>query len=264
MNPKHAYSAFLIQYVHDAGSQERLSVGVALECAALKFVDCVTLTSVARISHAFPGTDTAALRRALATVRDAVKSMQVGPLRDRLAKEVPTIFDSGLVLGQEVRGITSDPQASLAALFQRFSPHEAGQKHGRTDDDVWKDFEALLRGRHVPMREVKVDGLLPHTFKHVWKNGVPNAVETLSLDRTEDLRKRAAKNAGLYRTLATSNPGLKISLLVGTPKDQGSHVVAAEAGIEILRQGLAELVEVVPERDAKVLADRIVTQAHEF
>lgn len=264
MAPKHAYTAFLIQYVQDAGSQERLSVGVALECPTLGFVGCSVLKSVARISQAFPGTDTPALRRTLASIQAAVESTPVGRLRERLAAEVPAAFDSGLVLGHEVTGITADPSASLAALFERFAPKEDSGRTGRNDEDVWQDFARRLHGHVVPMIEVEAHGLLPHTFRHVWKNGVRNAIEALSLDHADDARKRAAKNAGIYRTLANANRDLKISLVVGTPRGADADHAAARAGIEILQQDLGHLVEIVPEDEAGELAARIVKEAHEF
>lgn len=263
---KHPFTARLIQYVHDAGSQERLNVGITLDCPALTFVGCRFASRLERISSAFPGADVVALKRVLAALRARLEALS-GSSAGILTSMLSGSFDSGVLMGDEIRGVTSDPESTLETLFARFdlSSRKEAQP-GRSEDEVWKDFTTLLGSRVVPIRKQEVSGLLPWTFKHVWQNGHLNAIEVVSLDRADplDIKKRAAERVGIYRTLATSTAGLQISLLVGEPHDDGPRSAAARDGVAILQIQLEGLVEVVPEAKAPELASRLLSEAHEF
>lgn len=258
--PMIPYRAVLIQYVHSAPWKERLNLGAALECADGSFADARFVHSVTRVSQAFEA-DARMLRERIGKLEAALRVSKPGELLSTLSMLLPPNFDAGLVVSAEIRGITDDPAATLASFVERFEPKEHARS--RNDQDIWREFRTLLGGTEKLMQPREAAGLVPHTFKHVWRNGVLNAVETVSLDLHAKIRERAAESAGLYRTLAADNSDLKIALVVGTPRgaDQRDD---SEAALTILRGQLPSSVELVPEKDAPALAERIKREAHEF
>jgi Protein of unknown function (DUF3037) len=256
------FKARVVQYVHDAAAQERLNVGVILDSAS--YADGLFVTRLERVSAAFPGADLGGVRRVLKALRAAFDA-KVMTDSTATAQEVLTAgFAAGIVLGDEIRGVTANAAQTLENLFDRLTIAPSKSRGGRSEDEVWREFVARFGSNSIPMTTQESAGVLSWTFKHVWQNGSANAIEVLSLDRQNpaDIKQHAAQRMGLYRELAQENGSVKITLLVGEPREDVERQQAAVDGLSILQRHLGGSVEVFPENRAQELVDRVLRLAH--
>lgn len=274
---RHPFEAVLVQYAQDPSSGERLNIGLVMRCSEAGYLEGKALHHLTRVTRAFPDAEPVVIRRTLSAITTACEATQgqqkflLDPNLHALVGRILPPMDSGVVLCTEViTGITAAPEETHKRLFASLVPNDHEHPDDlktRTDEDVWRDFSALLRGHAVRLMERNVKGLLDWTFKHVWRNGALNAIEPVSLDLkgSENIKEKAAAKAGIYRTVAPALRGedLHLTIVVGEPAHGDERRKAARDGIKILTQQLEDVddVEVVPEHEAGTLAKRIVTEA---
>lgn len=260
---KTKFEAVVLRYASDPRSGELLNLGVALYCPGRKYLDCRMSKSVQRIVGAFPNTDFVILRRTAqaveefcsthaAQLRNELPLLPTGALDSLVGRLLPPM-DSGFQVSAPIVGITANPEKLLGELFEsyigRYSKDEAASK-GRSDADVWSTFAAKAG---VPkMKSFEVRSPLDWTFKHAWKNGTWNAVETVSLDLLDHkkIKVRAAERGGIYRAISPFRVNLKLYVLVGLPTEQSQGArLASQEALKILSHQLEETATVIPEND---------------
>lgn len=281
MSTKTAYTYTVLRYVHDIASGECLNVGVAILAPELRFVNAQCRTSFARLKEVFPTLDGDAFRSAMRHVNSAFERFQQ-ELRDELALRsnqggvlgyahaVLGPDDSSLQWSPMGSGVTADAEATLDQLYQRFvlANDRQGTVHRRQEEDVWRHFSRELQQRQVLKHfvpktiSVRDDQL---EFKHAWKNGVWHCLAPVSFDlaSAESIRDKAHRWLGQLTSVASSAERFKLYFLTAEPS-QPELQPAYESALSILTKAQAQS-EVVAERDAATLADRLMAEvaAHE-
>jgi hypothetical protein len=267
-----------LRYVHDVLTGDFVTIGVVLLCPDQQFLGSRITNDFRRAKGAFPELDAVHLRRVCVTIQEACERLRERafdelPLDgggDQLSAVVAQLVpreDAALQFSPTISGITSDPQRTLAELFERFVGREPDKRErlARSGEDVWKAFAARIEDqdllKQLQTHLVRTDRF-EWEFRHAWKNGVWNAVQPVSLDIPEphDIRDKAAKWLGRISALRprTANEEVHVSILVGMPaataKAELHH--AAHDGLDILREVRSEA-QIVTESEAESLARKI-------
>lgn len=272
------FEAVVVQFVNDPSSGEALNIGIVFWCPDAEYCAALFTKSFGRITSAFPEVDFVLLRRVSASIaalceartRRGFSELKLQEAPSRLNEMLGTVVpdsDSGVRLRPAISGVTADAARSHQDLFKALVGQLERTKPEmelRGEADIWVDFARHVDGAALKrLRARKSKGPLDWTYKHTWKNGVVNALETVSLDLTEPrkITMKAAERAGVYRTLVPYDTDVNLFLLVGGPTaTDRSRAKAARQGLDILKGQLAEQgVEVVADgsREAAVLAEKI-------
>jgi hypothetical protein len=145
MNKK-AYSYSVLRYVHDVTTGEFVNVGLALYCPDMLYANATCRTSSKRLTTFFPSLDGSLFHSLMRkvqtrfeTIHDEVRHQLA--LRSyasvmELAHSVIPKDDSTLQWAPMGSGLTSDPDATLEQLFERFvmKHEEIGTVHHRNDE----------------------------------------------------------------------------------------------------------------------------------
>ncbi|MBK7051375.1 MAG: DUF3037 domain-containing protein [Rhodoferax sp.] len=153
---KQAYSYSVLRYVHDVTTGEFVNVGLALYCPAMHYANAACRTTSKRLTPLFPSLDSSVFRALMRKVQtrfealhDEVNSqLALRPYASvmELAQSVIPQDDSALQWAPMGSGLTSDPDATLELLFERFvmKHDETSTVHRRNDEQVWKTLAVRL------------------------------------------------------------------------------------------------------------------------
>ena len=275
---KQAYTYSVLRYVHDLTTGEFVNVGLALYCPAMRYVNATCRTTSRRLTPLFPSLDSSVFRALMRKVQtrfealhDEVNSQlelrQYASVME-LAQSVIPQDDSALQWAPMGSGLTSDPDATLETLFERFvmKHDETSTVHRRNDEQVWKNFSRELEQQQVlkhfqPQTFSTTDDEIK--FDRAWKNGVWHCLAPVSFDLSsaESIRDKAHKWLGQMTSVA--NADLKLYFLVGEPSQPDLKPVYQSA-LNILKK-TSNSAEVFAENDAASLSLRLAAQvaAHE-
>ena len=232
------YTFSVLRYVHDVLGGEFANVGVALYAPGARFLGAACATTYGRLSRFFGGIDGLHVRRLLSHVQRGFEE-----LADRLESELPLVpdppdisgwiaqvlppDDSSLQFGPPGGGLTSNPQATLEALYERFvERYSRTAIHAtRSDEDILKVFRQPLAERHIlaHLRSKRIVGTdYEYEFPWAWKNGIWHTSEAVSFDLADsgDILEKANRWVGRAVSLRESQEGFKLHLLLGAPKDE--------------------------------------------
>lgn len=171
--------------------------------------------------------------------------------------------DSSLQWAPMGSGLTSDPDATLELLFERFvmTHDETSTVHRRNDEQVWKNFSRELEQQQVlkhfhPQTFTTADDEIK--FDRAWKNGVWHCLAPVSFDLAspESIREKAHKWLGQIASVGGSD--LKLYFLVGEPSQADLKPVFKSA-LNILKKA-SNSAEVFGETDAVDLSLRLAAQ----
>lgn len=196
MTGKMAYSYTVLRYVHDVLTGEFVNVGVILfapKAGAFKFK---TRTTIGRLRGVFPDIDRASFVSAMHAVRRGLQRIEkeecsAGFLASSgdaaaVARKAVTKDDSSLQLSPCGTGLTDNPEKTIDQLYNRFvARYDTRNRHGRSDDDVWRPVRQKLEERHLAQRlqEKSIGGSVDEiVFRHAWKNGLWHVYEPVSFD----------------------------------------------------------------------------------
>lgn len=270
---KQAYSYSVLRYVHDVTTGEFVNVGLALYCPALHYANATCRTTSKRLRPLFPSLDSDIFRALMRKVQsrfealhDEVSSQLA--LRSyasvmELAQSVIPQDDSALQWAPMGSGLTSDPDAMLELLFERFvmKHEEVSTVHRRNDEQVWKNFSRELELQQVlkhfqPQTFSTVDDEVK--FDWAWKNGVWHCLAPVSFDLSspESIRDKAHKWLGQITSVDSAD--LKLYFLVGEPSQADLRPVYQSA-LNILKK-VPGSAEVFTEADAAGLSLRLAAQ----
>jgi hypothetical protein len=249
MTGKHQYSYVILRYVHDVLTSEFINVGVVMLVPSQGRVIAKTRHTIARLRGVFPDLDRIAFTAMMANIRRGFRRIAKHKTKTPLfnseealssiIREAVPIDDSSLQWSPLGAGITDNPQATFADLYERFvARYDTRAKHRRTDDEIWRPVLIKLEERKLArnLTETVIAGSLDDvTFKHAWKNGQWNVYEPVSFDLAdEDGIKRKARE-WLGHLAAVVDDGdvepFKPHFLVGAPTDarlDGAYQTAKE------------------------------------
>jgi len=270
---KQGYTYSVLRYVHDVTTGEFVNVGLALYCPALHYANATCRITSKRLSPLFPSLDSHVFRALMRKVQtrfealhDEVNSqLELRPYVSvmELAQSVIPQDDSALQWAPMGSGLTSDPEATLELLFDRFvMKHEdANTVPRRNDEQVWKNFSRELEQQQVlkhfqpktfttPDDEIK--------FDRAWKNGVWHCLAPVSFDLAspESIREKAHKWLGQITSVDSAD--LKLYFSVGEPSLEKMKPVLQSA-VNILKKA-SNSAEVFTEANAADLSLRLAAQ----
>jgi hypothetical protein len=270
---KQAYSYSVLRYVHDVTTGEFVNVGLALYCPAMRYANAACRTTSKRLTQLFPSLDSSVFRALMRKVQTRFESLHDevnGQLALRsyasvmdLAQSVIPQDDSALQWAPMGSGLTSDPDATLDLLFERFvmKHDEASTVHRRNDEQVWKNFSRELEQQQVlkhfqPQTFTTDDDEIK--FDRAWKNGVWHCLAPVSFDLAspESIREKAHKWLGQIASVGGGD--LKLYFLVGEPS-QADLKPVYQSALNILKKASTST-EVFAETDAAALALRLAKQ----
>lgn len=281
MKVKTPYSYAVLRYVHDIATGEFLNVGVALYAPEHRFVNALCRTNFTRLKAVFPSLDgdsfRASMRHMMACFErlgeEAREQLALRSSSGTVMDYALTVLakdDSSLQWSDPGTGLTTDPEAMLAQLFERFvtSHDNKGPVHRKDDDDVWRHFSGVLQQRQVLKHfarktiGVKDDEV---EFKHAWKNGEWHCLAPVSFDlaNADSIKEKAHRWLGHVMSVADTNEPFRLYFLVGEPT-QSDLRPAYESALNILRKAPVKK-EVFAESQAFDLSERLAAEvaAHE-
>ncbi|MBE0546752.1 MAG: DUF3037 domain-containing protein [Rubrivivax sp.] len=281
MNSKTPYTYTVLRYVHDIATGEFLNVGVALFAPERRFVNAMCRTNFTRLKAVFPSLDGDSFRASMRHVMACFERFGE-EAREQLALRSPTGTvmdyalavlardDSSLQWSEAGSGVTADPEAMLAQLFERFvtSHDPKAPTHRKDDDDVWRHFSGALQQRQVLKHfDRKTIGVKDDEveFKHAWKNGEWHCLAPVSFDlaNADSIREKAHRWLGQVTSVANSSEPFRLYFLVAEPT-QSELRPAYESALSILRKAPVQK-EVFAESQAPELSERFAAEvaAHE-
>ena len=270
---KQAYSYSVLRYVHDVTTGEFVNVGLALYCPALHYANATCRTTSKRLRPLFSSLDSDVFRALMRKVQtrfealhDEVNSqLELRPYASvmELAQSVIPQDDSALQWAPMGSGLTSDPDATLELLFDRFvmKHEETSTVHRRDDDQVWRKFSRELEQQQVlkhfqPQAFTTTDDEIK--FDRAWKNGVWHCLAPVSFDLAspESIRDKAHKWLG--QITSVNNANLKLYFLVDEPS-QAELKPVFQSALNILKKASISA-EVFTEANAADLSLRLAAQ----
>lgn len=276
---KEPFEAVVVRYAHDARVGEALNLGVVI-VPRVGAPACEFLQSFSRITGAFPGADSVAIRRVTKAIERVVIEAATAQQELALVREASAaglvrralhISDEGIVLSHPVSGLTSDASRTARELFALYvgSDDNVGDARPTRDDaDVWRQFAQTLDQeavRAVQHKQTIRAKRLELVFEQSWRNGRLNVLQPLSFDMA-DANRISVKAQRWVGGLFAAKEALEdtgVYFLVGLPDEGASQELrqAAADAFEMLSESLAgalpEGVHVVSERDREKLARKI-------
>jgi len=278
MKNQYSYTYSVLRYVHDVTSGEFVNVGVALHAPQAHYLSAICRTTYGRLSKVFPGLNAEHFKALMRHIQNSFEERG-----ERLASELQFSSPSGVLeIAQSVlpkddsslqwspsgSGRTDDPAQALEKLFDRMVMRyeERQVSHGRTDEDVWRNFKRDLEGQRIlqhfmpKMISVQDDEV---KFQHSWKNGKWHCLEPISFDlaSADSIRDKAHRWLGQLASVQDAVDPFKVYLLVGAPQQENLQP-AFQSAMSILRKIPCDK-EIVLEQDGLSLAARIAGEVAE-
>lgn len=224
------YQYQLVRYVHDHFTGEFVNIGIVLYAQEDKFLKGQFIQSFNRVTHMFPGANSAFLKRSVHQIEQSIEQIaaQLNELflpSNDLAAITQGIFqkeDSGIQFGPINYGIDLQLDAALNRLFQvqidKYIIHKA-DSGSMPDEDVWKKcykahFEKYGILHHLNQHKVSIpkDVLV---FDRAWKNDIWHCFEPLSFKIKEEdaIKDKVYKWAGKLKGLAHADEKIHLVLM---------------------------------------------------
>ena len=134
--------------------------------------------------------------------------------------------DSPFQFSSAQGGLTSDPEKTLNALYQRYVERytSRGLRPSRGDEDVWKVYKEPLEKRHVIQYLRPKHIIAPnydYEFERARKNQLWHAYEPVSFDLVEasSIKDKAKNWLVRMMSLAESNEKFQLHVLLGKPRE---------------------------------------------
>ena len=237
MTDKTAYSYTFLRYVHDVLTSEFINVGVVIYVPSKGIVRTKLRHTIGRIKGAFPDFDRKAFLLSINSIRKGLQTLEkmerdAGLLsRNSDVSEIVRLAlcndDSSLQWSPTGTGLTTNPEATLEHLFDRYvSRYDAHTQSRRTDEDVWRPVRQKLEERDLAkyLKEKSIRGSVDEIiFKHAWKNGYWHVYESLSFDLadSEGIKTKAREWLGHLSAVVDDEKTEKFKpyFIVGAPTD---------------------------------------------
>ena len=267
---KASFSFSVLRYVHDVIGGEFINAGVVLYCPEHSYLRANITTKYGRISKTFYEFDGNSYQRYVGALQNRLNAhgdeLEGGWLfpSSRLAEVLSsylTADDSAFQFGSIHSGITSDPQAELDRLFNRYVTlyikPEVGER--RKDEDIWNAFKQKMpdKGLLSKLQHHLIRGSeFEQEFDHTWKNDRLHIAEPLSFDLVEpdSIRDKAAKWAGRILGLGNAED-FKVDFIVGFPSDPKLLETAHQ--MERFLKKSSERISIVPETEGDRFAQEL-------
>jgi hypothetical protein len=159
-----AYTYSILRYVHDPAVGEALNIGVVLYAPSVRFLAVRLEYRYQRLSQTFAGFDGDQYRTALRQLESAIEWVK-DTWSGRSAQDLPADFqglipylcpDQGLSFqfGPVLAGLTDDPDATLASVFDRMVSSQIPRK--LREENEAEAFAMELDG-YTPENDVLTD-----------------------------------------------------------------------------------------------------------
>ncbi len=180
-----------------------------------------------------------------------------------LARRAMAADDSALQWSAVGSGLTGDPAATLARLFDRLVLRNDDRTavRRRPDEEIWRPIRDRLAERnvHVPFEPKVIAGALDSiTFEHAWKNGSWHVYEPVSLDlgdRDGIMDKTHRWLGHLAAVQDGAQEPLKLHFILGAPQDP-ALASAYDKAVALFRSAALDP-EVIRECESDDLVSRI-------
>ncbi|HEX4068374.1 MAG TPA: DUF3037 domain-containing protein [Acidobacteriaceae bacterium] len=263
----------VLRYVFDPITQEFVNIGLVLYAPESRFIGAICTNHYSRVSKMFGRIDGGSFRSLTRFIQDRViqlnRDLSRGALFFNTDEKLETILgrilpedDSAIRFVAVGAGITSNPEQSLAVLYERYvSRYESPSETARRDDEeIWRVFRKPMEKKNitshlVPKRIVAKN--YEYEFQRAWKNGIYHLYEPVSFDLVDSnsIVEKANKWLGRGFSLADSSEAFKLFLLLGEPKDKKLSDAFQRA--QNILNGMPEKPELVQEGDAEEFAEEI-------
>jgi hypothetical protein len=265
------YSFCVLRYVHDAVTSEFVNVGVAVFSTEVPFFKARCTIQYGRITRMFDRIDGERFKQAVRFIEEEINLLgdklcqrsfpfsDFEPTIDAMLKRVLPPDDSAMQFSPVAYGVSTDLDATMTELYDRYVDRYAGQPEipSRSDDEVWRVFREQLERRKLlsylePKKIIAPD--FEYEFRAGWKNEIWHVYEPVSFDLVEpsSLLDKANRWWGRSANLAESGERFQLHLLVGAPQNARLEEVFRRAQ-NILRK-MSGNPEIVMEYDAERFA----------
>jgi hypothetical protein len=267
---KASFSFSVLRYIHDVIGGEFINAGVVLYSPEHSYLRANISTKYGRISKTFYEFDGYSFQRYVGALQNRINAhgdeLDGGWLfpSSRLAEVLSsylTADDSAFQFGPIHSGVTSDPQAELDRLFNRYVTlyvkPEAGER--RKDEDIWNAFKQKIpnKGLLSKLQPHLIRGsVFEQEFEHTWKNDRLHIAEPLSFDLIEpdSIRDKAAKWAGRILGLGNAED-FKLDFIVGFPSDPKLLETAHQ--MERFLKNSSDRISIIPETEGDRFAKEL-------
>ena len=244
---KTPYGFSILRYVHDPVTQEFVNIGVAVFAPQAQFLRAVCPGHYGRINRMFSRIDGVRFRQLSRHIQNQIHALGTRlPLDTGApAKALETLLasvlppdDSSIQFSPAGVGLSRDPERTLAELFERYVEHydhvEESTRKTRSEDDVWKVFEAPLQRHRVLDKLVPKEITAPnysYRFKNAWRNQAWHVYEPVSFDLAypQSILEKANNWVGRALSLHQSNEPFTMILLLGEPRSPDLNRAFARA-----------------------------------
>ena len=247
---KTSFEAVVVRYVHDVVADERLNICIVLVCPERRYVGAKFPLQWSRITAAFPTAELPVVRRVASAILNACAEAPLlvpGDVVDFVRSIIP-LDDASIRFSEPIRGVTSDPERTLATLYQQFVGHSQPSQPERTrrdDDAVWVAFAKSLSSARLMTHVQPFTIAVPHLafeFDRAWKNGTWHVVQPISFDLNDPLSMSQKSQMWLGRlyALRPAEHEAHVSMLVGLPPTGVDGLVrcAALDALKLLRENI--------------------------
>ncbi len=252
MTANEPYSYVVLRYIQDVLTGEFVNVGLVLVVPGRPLILSKSRKTFSRIKSVFPDLDREAYKGAIDAIERGMGSVQRSFKDEGLFKDGRTagdyarialpLDDSSLQWSPVGAGLTADPQKTFDQLYLRFvSRYDHASERRRSDDHVWRPFEAKLKehGVTIELEPKRIQGDTDAVeFRHAWKNGRWQVFEPLSFDLSDagNIKDKARRWLGhLSAAKIGTTEDVQVHFIVGRPQNS-SLVPAYRNAVEILRQ----------------------------
>lgn len=278
MNPKYPFQFSLLQYTHDAFTEEFLNVGFAFYAPNAPYFNVRLLTKYRRITNTFPTADGEYIKNYLVKLQgkfdNMIEQINNGQIAfephpatiDELLTMVLPIDDSSIKFGSIHGGMTYDLETTFEDFYRRFiETHLPVEKEESRDEAViWRHFSSSLRKYNIihqlrsAVIHTKKDDL---EFDHAWKNGHWNALQPLSFDlmHPTSIKKKSHEWFTANVLITETDEVNKLFYLLGKPQREDSALKKAyNKAKDLLGTGtFSKKIEIIEEDGAEDFAEHI-------
>lgn len=240
---RYKYSYSILRYVHDIGTAEFFSVGIAVFEPSTRFLRVILRDNLGLAGGMVGPTQVADFPH---LVKPLIKKINL--LEKQVKEDLPEINslndlqscllslipkDASALRWTEVQqGLSRDLEQTAAHLYQRYCAKydrlNKGKKAGKSDKDVWRKFQADLRARKLDgyFEPKVIEGQNDEVeFDFAWKNGVWHCVEPVSFDlqSVQSIKEKAYSRAGELVGISDvlKKEKIQVYFVAAAPKDKG-------------------------------------------
>lgn len=280
MNTKSPFQYAILQYVHDAFTEEFLNVGLALYSQTPPYFQVRLLTKYRRLTNTFPSADGEHYRNYITSLQrkfdERAREINEGqisfdgwpPARiEEILASVLPLDNSSLRFGPAHGGFTQDINNTFEDLYHRFvESHLPTEKaEGRDENVIWRQFSQTLKTYNIqqhhfhktiiqtPKDEVEID--------HSWRNGRVNGLQPISFDLlyAQNIKKKSHEWFTTNVLVSEAEDVGKIYYLLAQPQHDDKALFAAYVKARDLlgARDFAKKITIIEENEAEDFAKHI-------